>query len=307
MKTSPTKPLTLLILAAGMGSRYGGLKQIDPVGPNGESIIDYSVYDAIRAGFTKLVFVIRRDIEADFKRFIGNKFADRIAVEYAFQELEMVPEGFDIPPHRKKPWGTGHAVLVADQVIDENFAVINADDFYGAVSFRTLADNLTIAEDNQVGDYMMVGFILRNTLSEFGSVSRGLCQLDNAGFLQDVVELTTIEKDGDQAKYVDETGHPRSLTGDEIVSLNMWGFTPSIFDHLHRQFRAFIQEKGGQEKAEFFIPTVVNSLIDQKLARVKVLSTTDPWFGVTYREDKARVVEKVQRLIDQNVYPSKLW
>lgn len=299
---------TLLVLAAGMGSRYGGLKQIDPVGPSGETIIDYSIYDAIRAGFGKLVFVIRRDIETDFKESIGKKYEDKIAIDYAYQELTMVPEEFAIPEQRKKPWGTGHAVLVAEGVVNEPFAVINADDFYGTHSFRVLADYLKTAEDvDDVADYVMVGFILRNTLSEFGTVARGVCYSNADGFLENVVETTNIAKDGDQAQYTDDEGGVHQLSGDEIVSMNMWGFTPSIFGHLRQQFADFLQERGGEEKAEFYIPTVVNNLISRDVAHVKVLSSQDSWFGVTYREDKPYVVDSIKSLVENDVYPQKLW
>jgi len=298
---------TLLILAAGIGSRYGGLKQIDPVGPNGETIIDYSVYDAIRAGFGKLVFVIRHDIELAFKASLGKKFEEYLPVEYVYQELEILPPGFTTPPNRKKPWGTGHAVLVAEPAIHEPFAAINADDFYGANSFKILADYLTTARDTQVANYAMVGFVLRNTLSEFGSVARGICQRDSQNFLQHVVELTRIEKDGDRAKYTDDAGQVHPLSGNEVVSMNMWGFSLSIFNHLRRQFVEFLQAHGQEEKSEFFIPTIVNNLITQDQAQVKVLSSKDTWFGVTYQEDRPQVIRGIQHLITQGLYPEKLW
>ena len=296
-----------MFLAAGIGSRYGGLKQIDPVGPSGETIIDYSIYDAIRAGFDKLVFVIRHDIETDFKAIIGQKFEGRIAIDYAFQELDKIPSGFSVPPNRKKPWGTGHAMLMTKDIIDTNFAVINADDFYGATSFQVLGDYLKTARDEAKAAYSMVGFILRNTLSDFGSVARGVCQQDNDGFLQHVVELIKIERDGDQAKNTDDSGQVQALSGDEIVSMNMWGFTPSIFAHLEEQFTDFIQARGHEEKSEFYIPFAVNNLITAQQAQVKVLSSSDPWFGVTYQQDRPHVVEQIRGLVDQNVYPAKLW
>ena len=298
---------TLLVLAAGIGSRYGGLKQIDPVGPGGETIIDYSIYDAIRAGFGKLIFVIRRDIEADFKEHVGHKFEDRIPVAYSFQELDMIPPPFTVLPTRKKPWGTAHAVMVSEGLITENFAVINADDFYGASSFQQLADYLSTIHDGERAAYSMVGFILRNTLSEFGSVARGLCQTNAQGFLETVVELTKIEKEGQGAKNTDETGAVQPLSGDEVVSMNMWGFTPSLFDHLHEQFATFMQEKGTEEKSEFFIPTIVNNLIATDQAQVKVLSSPDAWFGVTYQQDKPHVIQQIRALVAQGVYPERLW
>jgi hypothetical protein len=297
-----TKP-TLLVLAAGIGSRYGGLKQIDPIGPGGETIIDYSVYDALRAGFGKLVFVIRRDIEATFREVIGSRFERRIAVEYVFQELTGLPPGFSVPPARTKPWGTGHAVLSAAAAVREPFAAINADDFYGQASFETLGRFLQSGSP----DYAMVGFVLRNTLSEFGSVARGVCRLTPDEHLESVVELTKIEKDGAAAKYTDAAGHVHPLTGGEIVSLNMWGFMPSLFTHLQREFLAFLRQDGGNPKAEFFIPTVVNTLINSGQARLKVLPSTSSWFGVTYREDRPRVVASIRELIQRGDYPEKLW
>ncbi|MDB6018345.1 MAG: hypothetical protein JWR19_2834 [Pedosphaera sp.] len=294
---------TLLVLAAGMGSRYGGLKQIDPVGPNGETIIDYSIYDALRAGFDKLVFVIRGDIAEMFKETVGRRFEQRIAVEYVFQELDKLPAGFTVPPNRQKPWGTGHAILMAAEVIREPFAAINADDFYGMNSFRLLGEQLRSGS----GDYAMVGFVLGNTLSDFGSVARGVCQVTAEGYLKSVTELTKIERDGKAAKYTDAAGAVRPLTGEEIVSLNMWGFTPTIFDHLRRQITEFLKQQGREEKSEFYIPTVANHLVASGQVQLKVLRTTDPWFGVTYREDRPIVIEGIRRLIARGDYPEKLW
>lgn len=297
---------TLVILAAGMGSRYGGLKQLDGVGPNGETILEYSVYDAIRAGFGKLVFVIRPDFADAFREMVAGTFGDKIPVEYVFQELDMLPDGYSVPPQRQKPWGTAHAILCTAGVIDEPFSAINADDFYGANAFQLLGDFLSRAEDTDVAQYVMVGYRLRNTLSKFGSVARGICQIDD-GYLQHVTEVTNIEPDGDGAKYVDPAGQNHPLTGDEIVSMNMWGFTPSIFDHLQDQFVHFLDERGGEEKSEFYIPTVVDRLISQGKARVTVLPSHDAWFGVTYRQDKPHVVESVQQLIAEGRYPRDLW
>jgi dTDP-glucose pyrophosphorylase len=294
---------TLLVLAAGMGSRYGGLKQIDPVGPNGETLMDYSVYDALRAGFDKVVFVIRRDIEESFKGRIGRRYEQRMRVEYVYQELASLPEGFTVPPNRKKPWGTGHAVLVGAQAIREPFAAINADDFYGAESFRLLGEHL----QSTTTDYSMVGFVLRNTLSEFGSVARGVCRLGTEGYLMSVVELTRIEREGAAAKYTDATGAVHPLTGNEIVSLNMWGFRPLIFEQLERELIAFLKKQGQDEKAEFFISTVIGALVSNGEAKVTLLRTPDSWFGITYREDRALVVSGIQRLIEGGVYPQKLW
>ena len=297
-----TKP-TLLVLAAGMGSRYGGLKQIDPVGPGGETIIDYSVFDAIRAGFGKLVFVIRREIEDAFREAIGARFEKQLPVEYVFQELDELPPFFSVPPNRKKPWGTGQAILVAANAVKEPFAAINADDFYGAASFRVLAEHLQSGSP----DYAMVGFVLRNTLSEFGFVSRGACQVGPDGYLQGVTELTKIEKDGSGAKYTDTAGSLQRLSGDEPVSMNMWGFTPSIFPHLREQFVEFLLKHGEEEKSELYIPAAVNELVHTRKEKCKVLRTTDSWFGVTYREDRPFVVEGIRALIARGDYPQKLW
>jgi dTDP-glucose pyrophosphorylase len=294
---------TLLVLAAGIGSRYGGLKQIDPIGPGGESIIDYSVFDALRAGFGRLVFVIRREIERPFKEFIGSRFEARVAVDYVFQELNNLPPGFAVPANRQKPWGTAHALLMGAEAIHEPFAVINADDFYGMNSFQLLGRHLASGS----ADYAMVGFVLRNTLSEFGSVARGVCQTSADGYLQSVVELTQIERDGSAAKYTDAAGQVRALTGDEIVSLNLWGFTPSIFEHLRRELVSFLEQHGKNEKAEFFIPTVVNALVSGGEAHLRVLRTPDSWFGVTYREDRPRVIQSVRELIRRGDYPERLW
>ena len=293
---------TLVVLAAGMGSRYGGLKQIDPVGPGGEAIIDYSVYDAMRAGFGKLVFVIRRDIEAAFKETIGQRFESRLPVQYVFQELDL-PAGTIVPASRKKPWGTGHAILMAAGAVKEPFAAINADDFYGADSFRKLAAHL----GSGGLDYAMVGFTLKNTVSEFGSVSRGVCKVAPNGCLESVVEFTGIEQDGQGVKPFAKTPSDIRLNGEEIVSMNLWGFDPSLFEHLQRQWAAFIAANGHNEKAEFYIPSVVNELIARGQSRIKVLPTSSRWFGVTYREDRPRVIESVRKLISAGEYPEKLW
>jgi dTDP-glucose pyrophosphorylase len=293
---------TLLVLAAGMGSRYGGLKQIEPVGPNGETIIDYSIFDAIRAGFECLVFVIRRDIERPFKELVGSRFEGRLPVEYVFQELDKVPAGFSVPAQRKKPWGTSHAILMAAEVIDGPFAVINADDFYGKASYELLAEHLK----SEPKAYAMMGFVLKNTLSEFGSVARGLCRTSPDGYLEGVTELTKIEKDGAAAKNTEPDGKICKLTGEELVSMNMWGFAPSLFAHLKREFAVFLKERGEEEKSEFYIPTLVNTLVERNQERVKVIRTPAAWFGVTYREDRPRVVESIRELIKRGEYPEKL-
>jgi dTDP-glucose pyrophosphorylase len=299
----PTTSPTLLILAAGMGSRYGGLKQIDPVGPNGETIIDYSIYDALRAGFGKLVFVIREEIEQPFKEIVGRRFEERIAVEYVLQELEMLPAGFSVPAGRTKPWGTTQAILLAVGVIDGPFAVINADDFYGAEGYRLLAQHLQSGAE----EYAMAGFVLSNTLSEFGTVARGVCRVSSDGYLESVEEMTKIERDGTHAKNTEENGATTRLEGDEAVSMNFWGFTPRIFPQLDEHFKRFLEQHGTEQKSECYIPRVVNDLVVAGEARVKVLRTQDSWFGVTYREDRPHVVENINRLIKGGAYPERLW
>lgn len=286
-----------------MGSRYGGLKQIDPVGPGGETIMDYSIYDAFRAGFGKVVFVIRKDIEQPFKDVVGARFEKRIAVEYVFQELDKLPPGFSAPSGRTRPWGTAHAILMASCAIHEPFAVINADDFYGAEGYRVLAQHL----QSGTADYAMVGFVLRNTLSDFGTVSRGVCRMNGDSFLESVVELTNIERDGVDARSTDGTGRVTRLAGNEVASMNMWGFTPQVFGQLREQFQRFLDLNGSNVQSEFYIPNVVNELVLAGLARVKVLGTNDSWFDVTYREDRSRVVESIDRLIHGGLYPERLW
>jgi dTDP-glucose pyrophosphorylase len=297
-----TRP-SLLVLAAGMGSRYGGLKQIDPVGPAGETIIDYSVYDALRAGFAKLVFVIRRDVEEPFREIVGRRFEKRLPVRYVFQELADLPPGFAPPANRAKPWGTTHAILAGQSVLEEPFAAINADDFYGAQSFRLLAEHFSAGS----GDYAMAGFTLRRTLSEFGSVARGVCQVGPDGYLKSVVELTRIERDGAGAKNTDAAGRVTRLTGDEVVSMNFWGFTPAVFPALRSRFAAFLEQHGRDEKAECYIPSVISELLASGQARVKVPRTGDAWLGVTYREDRPRVMEGIRQLVARGQYPERLW
>jgi NDP-sugar pyrophosphorylase family protein len=299
---STTSP-TLLVLAAGMGSRYGGLKQIDPVGPGGETIIDYSIFDALRAGFGKLVFVIRKDIEAAFRETVGSRFEKRMPVDYVFQELEDLPQGFQVPAGRTKPWGTTQAILAGAGAVREPFAAINADDFYGAESFRVLAGHLTSGSP----DYAMVGFVLSNTLSEFGTVARGVCQLAEGDYLKSIVEYLAIERDGSRVKNTDASGQVTRLTGSEPVSLNFWGFTPRVFDQLRERFESFLRQYGSDLKRECLIPTTVNDLVSAGKARVKVLPAEGSWFGVTYREDRPRVIESIRKLISAGEYPEKLW
>ena len=297
---------TLLILAAGLSTRYGGLKQIEPIGPNGEIIIDYSIYDAIRAGFGKLVFIIRHCFEDAFKEKIGSKFDGLIETAYAYQELDIALDGFVLPPDREKPWGTGHAILVARDVINEPFAVINADDYCGIDSFKMMAEFLC-GPGLSPTDYAMVGFRLRNTLSEYGAVSRGVCHCDDKMFLLDVVERTRVERCGDAAIYFDNDGTEHMLSGDEVVSMNLWGFHPSIFTYLSRQFKDFLEEHGNELKSELFIPTVVGDMVESGRVNVKVLSTHDNWFGVTYREDKEIAERSIAGLVEKGTYPERLW
>ncbi len=296
---------TLLILAAGMGSRYQGLKQMDTFGPSGEAIIDYSIYDAIRAGFGKIVFVISKKIEAEFKELFIDKLKDKIEISYVLQEIDNLPDGFEVPADRVKPWGTGHAVLVAAKEIDTPFAVINADDFYGQYSFKVLADYLK-EMDLETTDYCMVGYRLENTLSEHGSVSRGICVTDRGDFLQSITERTKINRLNGDIGF-EEEGSRLPLTGNEVASMNMMGFPPSVMEHYQSQFKDFLKERGNELKSEFYIPTVVNNLIHSGGARMKVLNTPEKWFGVTYRDDKAIAVKKLEELVKAGVYPANLW
>ena len=298
---------TMLIMAAGMGNRYGGLKQIDPIGPNGEIIIDYAIYDAVRAGFGKLVFVIRHCFEEAFREKIGSKFDGIAETAYAYQELGAAVGGFAVPPDRQKPWGTGHAILITKDVIDEPFAVINADDYYGPNSFKLMSQYLSGTQQRESGDHAMVGYVLRNTLSEYGHVSRGVCECDGEMLLKKVTECTKIEKTGKTARYIDEEANEQILSGDEVVSMNLWGFGPLIFKHLERQFGEFLAEHGGDNKTEFCIPSAVDELIHKGQGRVRVLPTPDSWFGVTYRQDKETAVAKINELIKKGVYPERLW
>jgi dTDP-glucose pyrophosphorylase len=306
----PSSP-TLLVLAAGMGSRYGGLKQIDPVGPNGETILEYSIYDALRAGFTKVVFVIREAIAEQFRTAISSRFASRVSIEYVFQELDKLPAGFGVPADRTKPWGTTQAVLMAADAIHEPFAVINADDFYGAASYLVLAEHLQAAAPSQAPSYAMVGFELRNTLSDFGAVARGICQLDQNHNLEAVIEMTHIVREGQNIRAIDEkSGEQRKgtdLTGNELVSMNLWGFTPQVFAQMQAHFQRFLEQSSMDLKAECYLPNTVNALVQSRQAQVKVLSTPDAWFGVTYREDRPQVVANIQHLIQSGAYPERLW
>jgi len=305
---------TLLVLAAGMGSRYGGLKQVDPVGPSGETVLDYAVFDARRAGFGRVVFVIRKDFEALFRAQVGAKYAGQIAVDYVFQSLETLPAGATVPAGREKPWGTGHAVWCAREAVHEPFAVINADDFYGSDSFVQLAKFLTSAAASPRGfdpmsghrvprtlaaQFAMVGFTLANTLSEHGAVARGLCAAGADGMLASITEQTGI--------LSTEVGAGRKFTGKETVSMNCWGFTPALFSGLERQLGAFLGARGGDAKAEFYLPAAVSEMIARHEAVVRVLPTGGAWFGVTYREDKPRVMAAIATLVQAGKYPAKLF
>jgi hypothetical protein len=296
-------------MAAGMGSRYGGLKQIDPVGPNGEIILDYSVYDALKAGFGRVVFVIKEEFEQVFRERVGKTIEKQCETAYVFQRVDDVPQGFEVPPDRKKPWGTAHATLTARYVTDVPFAVINADDFYGQSSYQVLGDYLRKARDRDgMYDYCMVGFVLRNTLTEHGHVARGVCRVDKDGFLVGIRELTRIERSGDDARYTEDGKTWAELPGESVVSMNMWGFTPSLFTELETHFLPFLRENDDDIlKTEYFLPEAVGELIVEGKATVRVLPTDEQWFGVTYQQDKLRVKRRIQELVDRGVYPDDLW
>lgn len=290
--------LTLLVMAAGMGSRYGGLKQLDEVGPNGETIIDYSVYDAIKAGFNKVVFIIREDFKDQFNEKISNKYSDKINVETVYQDLHDLPKEFTCPVGREKPWGTGHAILAARLLISEPFAAINGDDFYGRESFEIIADYYT----NNQNDFTMVAFQLDKTLSDYGAVSRGLCEVDNDKLIT-VIETHNLKKINDHISSDREI----DLYAKEPVSMNMWGFTPALFGHLDTMFNEFLNQNSQNLKSEFLIPTVVNDLIQENKEEVHVLKTDSQWFGVTYKEDKKHVKFQISKLVDSGLYPKKLF
>ena len=297
---------TLFVLAAGMGSRYGGLKQLDGLGPNGETIMDYSVYDAIKAGFGKVVFVIRKDFEKDFREKVLSKYEGVVPTEVVFQALDKLPEGYTCPADRTKPWGTNHAVLMGKEAIKEPFAVINADDFYGRDAFRVIAEELQRPHDRK-GDYCMVGFRVGNTMTENGSVARGVCQTKE-GLLTSVVERTAISYDNNHnIVFTDENGEVQTLEPNTPVSMNLWGFTPDYLDYSEREFKKFLDRDISTPKAEFFIPLCIDTLINSKEATVKVLDTDSKWFGVTYSADRPGVVEKFAELHREGVYPTPLF
>ncbi|MBT9588978.1 nucleotidyltransferase [bacterium] len=285
-----------------MGSRYGGLKQVDPVGPHGEILLEYSVFDAIKAGFERVVCVIRRDLEEAFDQHIASRLRDQIALDYAYQELTDLPDGFALPPDRSKPWGTGHAIWACRECVSGPFLAINADDYYGPHSYQLLAQQLQHADS----PYAMAGFRLANTLSEFGSVSRGVCSSDEHNWLQSVVEHTKIEKQGSRIVSQEAPGGPQELSGEELVSMNFWGLQPSIFAELGHQFQQFLASNPGP-KGELYIPSVLDQVIREGRGKVKVLASSESWFGVTYPDDKPRVVEEVRTRIQRGLYPEKLW
>jgi UTP-glucose-1-phosphate uridylyltransferase len=296
---------SLLILAAGMGNRYGGLKQLDEVGPNGETVMDYSVFDAKRADFKKIVFVIRKDFAAEFEKKILTKYINQINVDYVFQDINDVPEGCSFDTSRKKPWGTGHAVMVAEKAINTPFAVINADDFYGYDAFCATSEYLQ-KKQNTHGKYSMVGYIINNTLSESGFVSRGVCQVDESNILTNVTERTKIKKINNSISYIDNNGAAIKIPDNSIVSMNFWGFTTDYFEHSKKMFANFLNENGNNNDAEFYIPFAVNNLINSRQAEVKVLQTTAKWFGITYPQDKIQTVSNIKQLIEKGDYPHKI-
>ncbi len=300
---------TLFVLAAGMGSRYGGLKQLDGLGPNGETIMDYSIFDAIRGGFGKVVFVIRKDFENAFREKVLSKYEGHIPTELVFQSINDLPAGFKCPEGRQKPWGTNHAVLMGKDVIKEPFAVINADDFYGRDTFAVIGKYLSGLAEGSKNDYCMVGFRVGNTLSESGTVARGICSTDAEGHLTTVVERTEIMRVDGPVCYKDEEGKWVAVADNTPVSMNVWGFTPDYFEYSEAYFKEFLSDPKNMEnlKAEFFIPLMVNKLINEKTATVKVLDTTSHWFGVTYAADRQGVVDKIQALVDKGEYPAKLF
>jgi len=300
---------TLLLLAAGMGSRYGGLKQLDGLGPNGETIMDYSIYDAIKAGFGKIVFVIRKDFEDDFRQKVLSKYEGHIPAEVCFQAMDKLPEGFTVPEGRQKPWGTNHAVMMAKGLIHEPFCVINCDDFYNRDAYMVMGKFLSELPEGSKNRYSMVGFRVGNTLSENGTVARGICSKDNDGHLTEVVERTEIMRVDGKVCYKDEEGKWVAVEGNTPVSMNMWGFTPDYFEYSDEYFKEFLSDAKNMEnlKAEFFIPLVVNNLIHEGTATVKVLDTTSKWFGVTYAADRQATVDRIQKLIEEGVYPNRLF
>ena len=295
-----------MVLAAGLGARYGGLKQIDAVGPYGQTLIDYSAYDALRAGFDRIVFVIRHYFEDAFREQVSSKFDRFVETAYAYQEIDSGLGGLAPPPEREKPWGTGHAILISRELIREPFAVMNADDYYGANALKAMFSFLTAGHPSP-NDYAMVGYTLKNTLSEYGSVCRGVCECDGDMLLRRIAERRNVERTATGARYVDADGTVHALTGNEVVSMNLWGFQPSIFEHAEKAFGQFLADHGSSTSDELFIPTVVDELLQRGAATVKVLRTQDPWFGVTYRQDKSAATQCIRELTERGLYPEKLW
>lgn len=304
------KPV-LVVMAAGMGSRYGGLKQIDPVGANGQLIVDYSIFDARRAGFETVVFIIKHEIEADFKEAIGNRLSKTMEVKYVFQQLDNLPAGYAVPEGRVKPWGTSHAILSAKDVIDGPFAVINADDYYGPEAFKVVFDYLSKHDDKDgMYEFSMVGYMLENTVTEHGHVARGVCVENADNYLENVTERTRIEKTATGAKFTEDDGATwTELAGNTVVSMNLWGFTRSFIDETEKRFKAFLDDaiKTNPLKSEYFLPTVVSQLVEEGKARVKVLRSADKWYGVTYKEDKPVVMAAIQEKTEAGIYPANLW
>lgn len=303
------KPV-LVIMAAGMGSRYGGLKQIDPVDEQGHIIIDFSIFDAVKAGFEKVVFIIKKEDEADFKECIGDRMSKKMDVSYVYQDLHNLPEGFTVPEGRVKPWGTGHAIASCLGKVDGPFAVINADDYYGQHAFETIYNYLNTHEDDEQYRYTMVGYVLENTLTDHGHVARGVCETDEQGYLVGIHERTRIEKRGEGAAYTEDDGNTwTEIPKGSTVSMNMWGFSKSILEELQNRFAAFLKEnlESNPLKCEYFLPTVVGELLEEEKATVEVLKSSDRWYGVTYKEDKQVVVEAVKNFKKQGLYPDRLW
>ena len=298
--------LTLLVLAAGMGSRYGGLKQVDPMGPSGETLLDYSVFDALRTGFERIVFIIRRDIEAEFREQIGSRYKGNVAIDYVFQQLDLLPDGFSVPADRKKPWGTAHAIWCAREAVTETFAAINADDFYGRETYGVIGEFLKVTAP-EGSRFAMAGYRLDHTLSEHGSVARGVCQVDANGKLIAISECTGIERAGSEILQKEADGSVRKFRGDESVSMNFWGLTPAIFPLIEDQLVAFLSTSSSDPKAEFYIPVAIGETIARGQATLDVLPTDAEWFGVTYREDKPQVMEALKRLHSGGAYPTPLW
>jgi choline kinase len=299
---------SLVILAAGIGSRYGSLKQLDRIGPNDETIIDYSIYDALLTGYEKVIFVIRKSTEKEFREFFIDKLKSKIPVDYVLQEVSMVPDGIKVSSKREKPWGTGHAVLMAAEKVNGPFAVINADDFYGRSAFQALVTYYENWSPDYENDYCMVGYNIGKTLSDHGAVSRGICKADRFYNLVDITEQTHIVRGPDgKIKFKDEAGQMIPVSEETTVSMNFWGFTPSFIRHLKHGFHEFITEHSDNPKAEFYIPSMVNNLVKSRLASVKILSCQNQWFGMTYKEDRVMVAGKIRELIEKNVYPANLW